>query len=592
MFSTRGDSIKKLLWRTSIARILIVGFLLLVLLPTLLANFYFFRQIYAYILQQQSAADRDTVNLIAQDIQRRVNEVEEFTNNIVYNGLLINFLQVNYSARVNANYEKYLYFVEYLERYGAYNKLSNYINQRFFMVNNTIPEGFGSFYRISRIQKQAWYADLMESGADSSWIYADTLTYFDHITVDAVGEDNHFIYLRVVRSYTGVCLGIIATEVDVDYLLPSYDVENLYILHEPTGRLLQAPPGTELDGGGEVGNCQDLAMGIDSKGVVSAEQGLDSLGIHVSVIDQPKSILSLVLLFGGGSAIVMIGMILLTCLFGILLHSCIDLLHKCIHNIQESVLGEKEILIPDPGNNEFSWIIHQFNCLGAEIKNMIAERVNLETAEKEMQLRHMQNIISPHFFYNTLDVISSSMVLAGQEKIADAVANFGKMMRYAFHEDKTVTLENEIHCIESFVMLQKVRYEDQIELKIDIEERDFALCCPKFILQPVVENSIRHGMRTDGGILHIHLRAKRVGERILEVSVEDDGVGISDERLKELLMTFHNVSENADAGFGIGLYTVNQQLKIHYGDECTLRMWSELGRGTVVILPIRINDGD
>lgn len=112
MFSTRGDSIKKLLWRTSIARILIVGFLLLVLLPTLLANFYFFRQIYAYILQQQSAADRDTVNLIAQDIQRRVNEVEEFTNNIVYNGLLINFLQVNYSARVNANYEKYLYFVE------------------------------------------------------------------------------------------------------------------------------------------------------------------------------------------------------------------------------------------------------------------------------------------------------------------------------------------------------------------------------------------------------------------------------------------------------------------------------------------------
>lgn len=239
----------------------------------------------------------------------------------------------------------------------------SHINQRFFMVNNTIPEGFGSFYRISRIQKQEWYADLMESGADSSWIYADTLTYFDHITVDAVGEDNHFIYLRVVRSY-------------------------------------------------------------------------------------------------------------------------------------------------------------------------------------------------------------------------------------AFHEDKTVTLENEIHCIESFVMLQKVRYEDQIELKIDIEERDFALCCPKFILQPVVENSIRHGMRPDGGILHIHLRAKRVGERILEVSVEDDGVGISDERLKELLMTFHNVSENADAGFGIGLYTVNQQLKIHYGDECTLRMWSELGRGTVVILPIRINDGD
>lgn len=333
-------------------------------------------------------------------------------------------------------------------------------------------------------------------------------------------------------------------------------------------------------------------MGMDSRGVISTEQGLDSLGIHVGVIDQPKSTLSLVLLFGGGSAIVMIGMILLTGLFGILLHSCIDLLHKCIHNIQASVLGEEPIFIAEPGNNEFSWIIHQFNYLGAEIKNMIAERVKLETAEKEMQLRHMQNIISPHFFYNTLDVIASSMVLAGQEQIADAVANFGKMMRYAFQEDKTVTLENELHCIESFVMLQKVRYQDQIELKIDIEERDFALHCPKFILQPVVENSIRHGMRPNGEILHIHLRAKRVKECILEVSVEDDGVGISNERLEELLKTFHNVSENADAGFGIGLYTVNQQLRIRYGDDCMLKMWSELGRGTVVILPIRVNGGD
>lgn len=206
IFGTRGDSIKKLLWRTSIARILIVGFFLLVLLPALLADFYFFRQIYAYILQEQSEADRDTVNLIAQDIRRRADEVEEFTNNIVYNGLLINFLQVNCSAQVNVNYEKYLYFVEYLQRYGAYNKLSNYINQHFFMVNNTIPEGFGSFYRIFRIQSQEWYTDLIQSGADSKWIYADTITYYDHITDDAVAEDKRFIYLRVVRNYTGGAL--------------------------------------------------------------------------------------------------------------------------------------------------------------------------------------------------------------------------------------------------------------------------------------------------------------------------------------------------------------------------------------------------
>lgn len=592
MFGTRGDFIKRLLWRTSIARILIVGFFLLVLLPTLLADCYFFRQIYAYILQEQFEADGDTVNLIVQDIQRRVDEVEEFTNNIVYNGLLINFLQVNYSAQVNANYEKYLYFAEYVEHYCAYNRLNGYINQTFFMMNDTIPEDFDSFYRISRIENQTWYADLMESDGDSRWIYADTSTYFDHINVSAVAENERFIYLRVVRNYTGDCLGVMAIEVDADYLLQSYDVENLYILHEPTERLLQSPFKTELDGGSAVVSFQELVMEMESRGVISAEQKVDSLGIHVSVIDQPKSTWRLVLLFGGGSAIVMLGMILLTGLFGVLLHACIDLLRKCIYNIQSSVLGEETMLIPESGNNEFSWIIQQFNRLEAQIKTVIAERIKLETAEKEMQLRHMQSLISPHFFYNTLDVISSSILLAGEEKIADAIANFGQMMRYAFREDKMVTLENEIRCIESFVMLQKVRYQDRIELKVDVEKGDFALRCSKFILQPVVENAILHGMRPDGEILHIHLHAKRVEERILEISVEDDGVGIAEEHLEELLKSFQNISENADAGFGIGLYTVNQQLKIHYGDDFMLKMRSELGRGTIVILPIRISDGD
>lgn len=569
-----------------------VGFFLLVLVPIFISGVYFTHQIYNYGRREQIAGDEDAVNLIVQEIENRVRQMEEIGWNITYNSTLIDFLQNDYALNASQGYEKYLRFVDFLENYNAYNRLGSSVSQRLFMANDTIPEGFGCFHRISRIENKQWYKDFLGDDANYVWIFADTTDYYDHWTAKGISPDERFIFLNKIWDYKGDFLGIFAVEADVGYLLQQYDMEHLYILQERTQTLLRAPDAGTLERAGGLQNFIAALKSPDEEKLISVMRRIEPLEIQVGVVSPPQSVNDLILLFGGGSAVIFAGVLLFSAIFGILLHSSMNMLRKGIDNIETSIFENKLMEEPKRLDNEIGRIIHQFNGQCRKIQQMISDRIKLETAEKEIQLRHMRNIISPHFFYNTLDVISSSMILAGQEEIADAVANFGKMMRYTFKADKTVTLESELNCIESFVNLQKVCYHDQLELRIEVDDCLKAIRCPKFILQPIVENSIRHGLRPDGETLHICLKASIADEDILELSVEDDGTGMTPERLEELRHSIEGASESEDAGFGIGLYAVNTQLKIHSESSFTLKVRSKKDVGTTVILPIRINGGD
>lgn len=587
-----GNFIKKLLWRVSIARLLIGGAFFLIFIPFSITVVYFTHQIVKYNHTEQNVAETDDVNLIVLEIENRIQRIEETGWDIRYNSTLVSFLANDYASNVPKGYEQYLNFVHFLENYNTLERLDNSVNQRLFMVNDTIPEGFGCFHRISRIENKQWYKEFLAGEANYQWIFADTRDYYDHWQSKETQPDERFIFLNKIFSYNGKYIGIFAIEVKVDYLLQPYDMKNLYILQEQTQTLLHKPDAEILEHAGGVQNFIEALEKTGKEKIVNVMRKIEPLGLQVGTVSQPQSMNDLILLFESGAVAMLVGCLLLYTIFGILLYSSIDILRKGINNIQTSIFENKLIDEPDQLNNEIGQIVHQFNIQCRKIQQMISNQIKLETAEKEIQIRHMQSIISPHFFYNTLDVISASMILAGQEQIAEAVANFAKMMRYAFKADKIVTLGSELSCIESFVKLQKVCYNDQLEMRTEVDDCLKLIYCPKFILQPVVENSIRHGMRPDNKKLHICVRARIVDGEILEVSVEDDGTGMAPERLEELRHFIEDSSEVEDANLGIGLGAVNTQLKIHNRSQFTLKVMSKEDVGTVVILPIRINGGD
>jgi sensor histidine kinase YesM len=225
------------------------------------------------------------------------------------------------------------------------------------------------------------------------------------------------------------------------------------------------------------------------------------------------------------------------------------------------------------------------------------DMIRKETIHKDTQLIALQSQINPHFIYNTLDMFSAKMELAGQFDVSDAMADFGKMMRYNMDaQSRFTTLEAEIRYLEQYMNLQKVKYSDRIDLSIRVP--DVLLTCRmiRFILQPIVENSIKHGFRQHE-TLRIELDIALTTNRTIRLSVRDNGQGIAPERLADLNERYRTSVYPAGGSQlreSIGLGNINERLRLYYGEEYFLQLDSALGHytETIVTIPCDIREED
>jgi two-component system LytT family sensor kinase len=204
------------------------------------------------------------------------------------------------------------------------------------------------------------------------------------------------------------------------------------------------------------------------------------------------------------------------------------------------------------------------------------------------QLMLLYNQIKPHFLFNILNTIQELIDERPDKskKLLNVLSDYIRgNFKYSFNSDiSLITLKEEIELLESFVYMANTRFDDRIELKLDIEDICLENKIPAFIIQPLVENSIKHGM--EEGRLTITISAK-VSRRNLIIIVKDDGVGISKTHLYNL---FNNKSEyetNA-IGSGIGLQNIIMRMRLLYNSD--IKINSQKGLGTEVILAIPIGN--
>ncbi len=402
-----------------------------------------------------------------------------------------------------------------------------------------------------------------------------------------------FALVRRIVSYTGDDLGVLVIETPDNLLITEYGLEDIFIQCSETGKLLYSPLDSILELVGDESALAELPAGktLDS-GFECLISDFPEMALRIGIIHHSlwiKQLLSEnVVLY----IFLMAFLLVLILAFAALLRYIIRSLSRCIRSIEIAIRGDEPSLLPENRRGDIGQLVLMFNLLSSRVRNMISERVALATSAQNAQIHEMQTRLSPHFFYNTLDVLSSTMLLAGQVEIAEAVSDFGQMMRYSFRNERETTLGAELRCVHSYINLQKMRYKDRIELNVEVAPNFEDIVCMKFILQPIVENSIRHGMRPDNRTLHITIRAQMQACGILNISVHDDGNGIDAEQLQDLRNRLSELyeSENGDMSFGVGLYNVNNQLVLRYGRRCQLRIESAPGDGTTVILPISTKD--
>ncbi|MBO4617146.1 MAG: sensor histidine kinase [Lachnospiraceae bacterium] len=217
--------------------------------------------------------------------------------------------------------------------------------------------------------------------------------------------------------------------------------------------------------------------------------------------------------------------------------------------------------------DEFGQLASGFNKMTARLKDTMRERVEAERKVNEARIELMQAQLNPHFLYNTLDTIKWVAKANQVPEVATLSSSLATILRTGISENQFCMLESELDLVRNYCDIQKIRFDDCFDLEVDVEESIAKAYVPKLILQPLVENSIIHGLegRSDGRIKITADRifdAKENGESTLVITVTDNGKGISDEMIK-LIET-----DDPEALKGhLGLKNVNTIIRLYYGRE-------------------------
>jgi two-component system sensor histidine kinase YesM len=241
------------------------------------------------------------------------------------------------------------------------------------------------------------------------------------------------------------------------------------------------------------------------------------------------------------------------------------------------------------------------------LNEMIDRNNLLNVSKKQAEYLALQNQINPHFLYNTLEGIRSEALLAGLDSVAEMTEALATFFRYTISQvEHLVTLEDELANIENYYYIQQFRFGDKLSLAIEYEECDedgyneleiLQYRLPKLTLQPIVENSIYHGIEQKVGKGHLVIRIG-ISDRQLRIRISDDGLGMSEDRLKRLnerlrVLALDGVEEEPNRKGGIAVVNVNNRIKLLFGEEYGIDVYSHEGAGTdvVVNLPLVRDNG-
>jgi two-component system sensor histidine kinase YesM len=231
--------------------------------------------------------------------------------------------------------------------------------------------------------------------------------------------------------------------------------------------------------------------------------------------------------------------------------------------------------------NDYKKLSNGFNYMMEEINALIIQVKQEQQQMNQLRFNALQSQIQPHFLYNTLDCIHWQAKAEGNEEISVLVKALAQYYRLCLSKGKDmIQIEQELEHVKNYLIIQNIRYDNIIECEINIDDNCRASLIPKITLQPLVENSIYHGIKVKEGkkgVLKITCQKK--GEEVI-ITVEDNGTGMTEEQINEMNQSISQY----DKDFGYGIQNVNKRIEILFGREYGLHYEkNKLGGVTVVI---------
>lgn len=302
----------------------------------------------------------------------------------------------------------------------------------------------------------------------------------------------------------------------------------------------------------------------------------------------------------------------------IISRSVIKPIHKLLRSMQKAPSGNFRKVKVELNSSEFEQLYSGYNQMIEQIEQMLKRIIQEQQTIRRAELNTLQAQIKPHFLYNTLDSITSLAMSGMNDKVCEMLEALGSYYRLSVSKgNEVITLHEEVEIVRHYLTIQQVRYPGVFEVQYDIDPDCERVMMPKLVLQPLVENSLYHGIRAKGSPGMMRIQARQSADAVT-LTLTDDGVGMSGEQLQQIqrsekqksfwpmlkpsqsgtnssiqassVSTSASKSDvNVNASFG--LWGTMERLRIYYDREDVMRLESEPGKGTTITITIPKGEG-
>jgi two-component system sensor histidine kinase YesM len=258
------------------------------------------------------------------------------------------------------------------------------------------------------------------------------------------------------------------------------------------------------------------------------------------------------------------------------------MLKEAMNRVQK---GDLDIDLKIKSNDEIGLVANGLNQMAGNLKSYINRVYLAEIKQKNAELEKLRTQIQPHYLYNTLDVIRMMAITNDDQTTAEMLDSLSAQLKYLIGPSSdTVTLNSEIQNIINYFSLIRIRYDNRFSLDIQIPNDLLNVKVPRLILQPVVENAVKHGLLPKEGEGLIAIYAKNTN-KTFRITIMDNGIGMDEGQLKKLQAFIKNTDPGCREGSiwkEIGIKNVNDRIQLIYGADYGLEISSIEGMGTIV----------
>ena len=543
---------------------------------------------YKSVKQNMIRTAESSLTLLGSSIDSNIQDAYSFVRNCQANSFILNYLssQGSQSARITVStylkgsynsydgryYIKRIFIASYKNR-DFIQALASTNNQPFHSADDIRDLYFFDSYYSS--PSYSYSEGILTTDGGSQYLPIIRPLYSQYNS-DELG----FIYIEMSPNVVTIPLKTAGTYQNNDFYLTLEDHSYVYSNYT----LTDANPSYEI-----TGDLSSIASFSDTivKEISNANGKFVSISVPLAAEHCYITQLITVNTFYGQLASIIFVIVACAVITGIILHTIFN--HMINHPVQELQVRMKHI---SEGNFErdssIEWqhelgdIGRSINDLAEDVKTLMDQRIRDENEKREYEYKMLQSQINPHFLYNTLNSIKWMATIQNAPGIAEMTTALSRLLKnIAKGTEKAVLLSAELSLLDDYFTIQKYRYGGTISLEYRIDD-EAALSCliPRFTLQPVVENSIFHGIEPKGtpGTITIHIFRKN--DAILQIDITDDGVGMTEEQARQLLS--ENKNEKTEFFREIGVSNVHKRLQYEFGEDYGLRVESRLSEFTTV----------